>query len=191
MPTTQSVLFPPPVRGTALSQSEQKYLATLQYVSPLRLGDTSAGPYSEALPPAGLNTTTGQSNQNQEIVYKKISADGSAWTVTGGAEGPQTLTKQYSWIRFKSDGTEWWVVGVFIPSGSVTPNESNNETPGGAAINGINTSFVLAHIPNPPGSLKLNSDGAWLASGIGFTLVGANLTLAYAPVSVLRAWYSF
>lgn len=112
MPTTQTVLFPPPVRGTALSQSDQLYLASLQYLLPLRLVDTTAGPYSEALPPAGVDSTTGQSSQNKEIIYKKISADANVFTLTGSAEGPQTLTLQYSMVRVKSDATNWWVVGV-------------------------------------------------------------------------------
>jgi hypothetical protein len=112
MPTTQTQLFPPPMRGTALSQSDQLYLASLQYLLPLRLVDTTAGPYSEALPPAGVNASTGQSNQNQELIYKKTSADVNVFTLTGAAEGPQTLTVQYSMIRLKSDATNWWIVGI-------------------------------------------------------------------------------
>lgn len=111
MPTSQTVLFPPPLRGTTLSQPEQKYLASLQYLSPLRVGDSSAGSYSEALPPAGLNQTTGQSNQNQEIVFIKGSADANTWTVTGAQGGPVTFSAQYDSARFKSDGTNWWRVG--------------------------------------------------------------------------------
>lgn len=107
-PTTQTQLFPPPLRGTSLSDPEQKYLASLQYLSPLRVADTSAGSYSEALPAAGLNASTGQSNQNQEIIYVKGSADGNSFTVTGAISGPLTLTAQYDVARFKSDGTNWW-----------------------------------------------------------------------------------
>lgn len=112
MSTKQTQLFPPPLRESKLSLPEQKYLATLQYLLPLRLVDTSGGPYAEALPAAGLNQTTGQSNQNQELIYKKTSADGNVFTLTGAAEGPQTLTTQYAMIRLKSDGTNWWVSGV-------------------------------------------------------------------------------
>jgi hypothetical protein len=111
MPTTQTVLFPPPLRGTSLSQPEQKYLFTLQNLQPLRVGDSSAGPYSEALPAAGLNSTTGQSNQNQEIIYVKASADANVWTITGAISGPVLLGAQFAFARFKSDGTNWWKVG--------------------------------------------------------------------------------
>lgn len=111
MPTTQTVLFPPPVRGTALSKQEQLYLATLQYLLPLREVDTSAGPYTEALPPAGLDSSTGQSNQNQEITFVKVSADGNPFTLTGAANGPFVLTVQYGFAKFKSDGSRWLRTG--------------------------------------------------------------------------------
>lgn len=116
MATTQTTLFPPPLRDVIasiagrLSQSFQQWFLSVQSLHPLRLVDTTAGPYSEAVPPAGLNSTTGQSNQNQEIVYKKTSADGNTFTLTGVADGSQTLTAQYSKVRIKSDGTQWWVV---------------------------------------------------------------------------------
>lgn len=116
MPTTQTVLFPPPTRDTTLSKPEQWYLLTLQMLLPLRIVDTTAGSYGEAPPAPGLNATTGQSNQNQEIIYKKTSADGNTFTLTGTAsaplpEGPLALTAQYAFFRIKSDGTNWWKVG--------------------------------------------------------------------------------
>lgn len=110
MPTTTTALFDPVLRGSSLSDPVQKYLFTLQNRLLLKIVDTSAGGYSEALPPAGLNSATGQSNQNQEIVYKKSSADGNTFQVTGAVEGTQSLTTQYSKVRFKSDGTNWWIV---------------------------------------------------------------------------------
>ena len=112
MSVKQTTLFPPPVRDTDIADSLRKYLFSLQKLLPLVTIDSSTGPVTQALPPAGLNSTTGQSDQNQEIIYKKISADVNAVTITGGAEGPQTLTSQYSMIRCKSDATNWWVVGV-------------------------------------------------------------------------------
>lgn len=111
MPTTETTLFQPPLRDSVLSQPEQKYLFTLQHKDPLRIGDTSAGPYSEALPPAGLNSTTGQSNQNQEIIYVKGSADANNWTITGAISGPVVLAAQFDRARFKSNGTDWYRVG--------------------------------------------------------------------------------
>lgn len=109
--STQTVLFPPPLRGAELSQPIQKWLFTLQNLLPLREADTSGGSYSEALPAAGLNSTTGQSNQNQEISFVKISGDGNSITITGAASGSVVLTSQYSFARFKSDGTNWLRIG--------------------------------------------------------------------------------
>ena len=116
MATSWTQLFPPPLRGAQISDSLGRFLQTLQML--LRFGnvDTSGGDYGEAPPPPGLNSSTGQSNQNQELVYKKTSADGHTFTLTGTAEaplpeGPLTLTAQYASFRIKSDGTSWWKVG--------------------------------------------------------------------------------
>jgi hypothetical protein len=115
MPTTVVSLFPPPLRDSGMPKPLQEYLFTLQRRLLLWKIDTAAGPYSEALPPAGLNSTTGQSNQNQEIVLKKISADANVYTFTAGPgaifpEGPRTLVFQYDSFRVKSDGTNWWLL---------------------------------------------------------------------------------
>lgn len=111
MATKQTILFPPPLRFSKLEPAEQKYLLTLQNISPLRVGDSSAGPYSEALPAAGLNSSTGQSNQNQELIFVKGSADANNWTITGAVSGAVILAAQYAFARFKSDGTRWWRSG--------------------------------------------------------------------------------
>jgi hypothetical protein len=83
-----------------------------QGVTPLRLIDTSAGSYGENPPNAGLNDSTGQTNQNQEITYKKISSDGNTFTLTGVGgnlpEGPLTLTTQWQSFKIKSNGTDWY-----------------------------------------------------------------------------------
>jgi hypothetical protein len=117
MPTKTTALIPPPLRNKILDaagrleRTLQNWLFSLQNHQPLKLVDTSGGNYSEALPPAGLNSSTGQSNQNQELVYKKVSADGNTFTLTGALEGPQTLIAQWSKLRVKSNGTSWYVVG--------------------------------------------------------------------------------
>src|SRR5256885_6629511 len=106
MPTTSTTLFPPTFRGKL-----EKWLLSLQNLSQLKLVDTTAGNYSEALPPAGLNSSTGQSNQNQRLTYKKTSADGNTFSLTGAPEGTQTLTAQWSKVTLQSNGTSWYVVG--------------------------------------------------------------------------------
>jgi len=89
----------------------QKYLLTLQMLLPLNLVDTSAGSYAETPPSAGLNASTGQSNQNMEISYVKTTADGNTYTLNGVEGGPYTLTAQFGFLKIKSDGTNWWRVG--------------------------------------------------------------------------------
>jgi hypothetical protein len=109
MTTTRSTLVPYTVRHTALSPADQKHILTLDTSKPLNIVDTSAGSYSQALPSPGTEES-GQSNQGVELIFKKISADGNTFTLTGAAEGPQTLTAQYAKVRVQSDGTSWWVV---------------------------------------------------------------------------------
>jgi hypothetical protein len=111
MPTKQITLFPPPLRDSELPEPIQKYLLTLQKLLPLNEVDTSAGPYAEAVPHAGLNASTGQSNQTMEITYVKTSADANVYTLTGVQLGNLTLTAQGDHFKIKSDGTNWWRVG--------------------------------------------------------------------------------
>ena len=81
-----------------------------QGANPLRTVDTSAGSYTENPPPAGLNESTGQTNQNQEITYVKKSADPNTFTLEGSnlPLGPYILTAQGQVLKIKSDGTDWW-----------------------------------------------------------------------------------
>ncbi len=116
MSTKQTTLFPPPLRGSSLSPPEQKYLFTLQMLGPLRVGDTTAAPYAEDLPNAGLDPTgsSGQSNQNQEIIYVKKAGGANAWTINGAVGGAVVITSDVfptNLARFKSDGTNWWRAG--------------------------------------------------------------------------------
>ena len=111
MPTTQTQLFPPPARGSNLPKPLLKWLFSVQNLLPLRVVDTSGGSYAETPPPAGLNSATGQSNQNQEIIYVKSSSDANTFTLNGIEGGPYTLTAQYAFLKIKSDGTNWWKVG--------------------------------------------------------------------------------
>jgi hypothetical protein len=114
--TTQTQLFPPPTRSQAVDEKGflgiplRQWLFTLQNLLPLIVVDTSAGNVTQALPPAGLNSSTGQSNQNMEITFLKSTADAHTVTVTGAQGGSQTLVAQFEFRRFKSDGTSWWLI---------------------------------------------------------------------------------
>ncbi len=113
MPSVETIRRLPPLRGSNISKQMEYWELETQGAVPLRTVDTSAGSETEALPPAGLNSATGQTNQNKEITYRKTSADGNTFTITGSIDGPQVLTTNVgagSAVRFKSDGTDWWVV---------------------------------------------------------------------------------
>ncbi len=103
--STRTVLYPP------TKETTQKWLFSVQNLHPLITVDTSTGNRSEALPPAGDLSGTGQNNLNQEITYIKVSPDGNTATITGGASGPLTLATQWAAAKFKSDGTHWYRVG--------------------------------------------------------------------------------
>ena len=112
--STQTVLFDPPVRQSNLEKPIVKYLFTIQNLHPLTTVDTTTGNMVIALPPAGVDAA-GQSNQNQELTFRKSSPDANTVTIKGSIDGPQILTTNVvgpgSWVRFKSDGANWWVTG--------------------------------------------------------------------------------
>lgn len=111
--STQTVLPQPTLRGSSLSTTDYKWLLLAQSHLPLVTVDTTHGDVVMALPGAGVEAS-GQTNQNVEIIYRKISSDAHIVTITGSEDGPQTLTTKEgatSRVRFKSDGTNWWVVG--------------------------------------------------------------------------------
>jgi hypothetical protein len=87
-----------------------KWHLQVQVSNPLRTVDTSEGPYSEEAPPAGIQGS-GQSNQNVEITYTKISKDANTFTLTNVEGGPFMLHAYQDVIRIKSDGIVWWPVG--------------------------------------------------------------------------------
>lgn len=110
MPTVQTIKRQPPLRFSDLSKAMQSWHLELQHASPLNEVNTSAGGYTEAPPPAGLNTTTGETNLNQELTYIKISADANVWTLQGPnlPLGPYTLTTQSQVLKIMSNGTVWY-----------------------------------------------------------------------------------
>lgn len=111
MSTSETNLFDPPLQGVDISDGLTKWLFTLQRLQPLVLINTTAAPETIALPAAGLNSSTGESNQNQELTYRRI-AGGNNATITGSADGPQVLTANTgagSVVKFKSNGTSWYV----------------------------------------------------------------------------------
>ena len=109
MPTTQTTLPPPPHRFSNLSVPDKFWQLKLQSAAPMREVDTSSGAYTEAPPAAGVNTSTGQTNQGQEITYTKISADANVFTLAGAnlPQGPYTLTTEGQFFKIKSNGTVW------------------------------------------------------------------------------------
>lgn len=109
MPTTQTLPLPPPIQGSQLTRAEQAYLSVLQAMFPLRKVDTTAGPYAESVPSASGGT--GQSNQNVEITFVKVSADANVFTLNGVEGGPVTLNAQYDHLKIKSDGSKWYRTG--------------------------------------------------------------------------------
>ena len=117
MPVTQTKLFEPPAQSKAVDDSQRlapplrDWLFSVQNLLPLVVVDTSGGNIVQAVPAAGLNSTTGQSNQNMEITFVKSSADGNSFTLNGVQGGAIVISLQYARFKIKSDGTSWWRTG--------------------------------------------------------------------------------
>ena len=113
MSVTKTILFPPSFIESEMPIPLQRWLQSVQNLLPLNVCDTAGGSIVTALPPAGVNQatiTTGASNQNQEIIYIKSTADANTVTITGGISGNVVLSTQWDVARFKSDGTNWYPV---------------------------------------------------------------------------------
>lgn len=97
----------------------------------------------------------------------------------------ETVLEPYRWIfHGGNSGQVTWI---------------NNETPTGT-IDGTNTTFFLAQVPNPSSSVLLMKNGQCLFEGTGYTLNGQTITFqtGYIPNppsggdplgDQLRAWY--
>ena len=107
MPTTQILPQPPSTQGSNLSATDYLWMLIVQNLAPLYEVDTSKGSYSENAPPAGVGAS-GQSGQCKEITYVKTSGDANIFTLNGVQGGPLTLKLQYSFLKIKSDGTNWY-----------------------------------------------------------------------------------
>jgi hypothetical protein len=102
-----------------------------------------------------------------------------------------TITSNAASIDFAGSGVSGNAVGSdvteTIPGGS--GNFAYDETTSGT-LDGSNTTFTLAHTPNPSSSLILTNNGQVLTGGgVDYTLSGDTITMVNAPVStdILRA----
>ena len=111
---TQTQLPQPTKRTSQLSQTDYLWLLLVQNLLPLVTVDTSAGDVVIDLPDAGVGAS-GETNQNMEITYRKITTDGNTVTINGSADGAVVLTagdgSAASRVKFKSDATSWWISG--------------------------------------------------------------------------------
>jgi hypothetical protein len=163
MASKQTQLFEPPAQSLAVDESRRlapplrEWLFSVQNLLPLVEVDTTAGNLAITLPPAGLNSSTGQSAQNQEIIYIKTSADAHTATIAGALTGSATLKNRYDIARFKSDGTNWINSGV---GGSLTPGVS-------LETNGVSNALQTLLNLIAGNGMTLTADGAG-----GVTLAG-------------------
>lgn len=179
-----SLLIPPPTRGSNLSGGDRKYLQTLQRRLPLETVDTSAGSYAESAPPAGVNSQSGETNQNQEITYVKTSADANVFTLNGVEGGPYTLTAQLAFLKIKSDGTNWYVGAksaaapaaplVLRTNGVLNGSQTLQNLVAGSSIVLTDDGFGDVTIDAPPASITVP------AADSGAGAVGVSLRYARA-----------
>lgn len=120
---SSAVIGIPPPRGPARFTEDQSGILTLDAIRTLL-------PVFNANELVTLDTTTGSAdfsvplagdNQNQELVFVKISSDANTPTLVvsgndliNGAASHAVGTAQYSTVRLKSDGQtpgNWYIVG--------------------------------------------------------------------------------
>lgn len=161
-----TTLFPPPTRASSLTDSELQYLFSLQRRCPLNIVDTTAGNVTIALPNPGLdNSQTGQSAQNQELIYIKGSADANTVTITGAISGTVTLTAQFQVARFKSDAVAWW--------------EACCGTSGGGGGSGSGLYFFGPGLTDTALILGTGTIGSGVSAGQSAGVVAANVVTVY------------
>ena len=161
MPTTP--YLPPPLnkRGSHFSQIDFNWALIVQGLAALYEVDTSAGDYAETVPAAGVETS-GQTGQCKEIIYVKNSSDGNTFTLHGVEGGDLTLSDQYSVLRVKSDGTNWW--SVLNPSGGGSSLTAKYML--GPGIFDLATAYIDSH-------LTAWSDTVEQVNVVRFTLLAA------------------
>ena len=67
--------------------------------------------------------------------------------------------------------------------GSASPGFTDQEVPAGV-INGVNATFTLANIPNPPASLALYRNGLLMEAGVDYTLTSQTIQFQTASIPV-------
>lgn len=85
-----------------------------------------------------------------------------------------------------------FVNGTSGPCGGANPTYSDGEAPGGT-IDGNNTTFTLANVPNPAASLALFRNGMAQQASVDYTLTGSTIQFQTGavpqPGDTLLAWY--
>lgn len=125
-----------------------------------------------------INGTTHPTNSAADQVVVTTASATGAWTSIPNCTG----ALQYS------TSTHTFSCGTIL-----TGTFADAETPSGT-INGSNTTFTLAHTPNPAASLSLYKNGQQIvAGGADFTLATATITMVTAPATgdVLVAYYRY
>lgn len=86
-----------------------------------------------------------------------------------------------------------YIANSGVSAGGTVPSFADGETPTGA-VDGVNTTYTLAHAPSPAASLDLFQNGvSQVPGGTDFTLAGSTITMAVAPLTgdVLLAFYRY
>lgn len=125
-----------------------------------------------------INATTGGFN----LIVQVIGAPGTTVTVPASAT---------ALLLLYSDGTNVSQASSSSGGGG-SGNNAYAETPSGS-IDGTNTSFTLAHAPNPSTALMYYLNGLLLKQGVDYTLSSTAITMTAAPLSgdVPQAFYPY
>lgn len=150
-------------------------------------GTLSSSELSGDCTTSGSNVVTCQKD-NGTTVPTNSAADQALITTASATGGWASIPNCPSGALQYTTASHTFACGTVL-----TGTFADSETPSGT-INGANTTFTLAHTPNPAGSLSCYENGVQQrAGGADFTLATATITYGVAPATgaTLSCYYRF
>lgn len=134
-----------------------------------------------------LPTANGGTGQNSTATFPTSGTVMTTSTAVAATQLPNPSATTLGGVESKDCTGSGHIVAISnsgVPSCAADAgalNFADDETPSGT-VNGANTSFTLAHTPNPAASLQLFKNGQKLEpGGADFTLATATITASTAP----------
>lgn len=149
-------------------------------------GDTTMSSGACVTVVAKINGTSVPTNAAADQVLQSTASATGAWKTV-----PDCTDSTGNHLNY-TQSTHTWSCGT-TSSGGTVPNFADAEVPSGL-VNSANTTYTLAHTPNPAASLNCAQNGViQAAGGADFTLATATITYGTAPKTgaALMCYYRY